>query len=51
MSTHRLPDGRRFVKYRDPATGKPRRDYFGRGQEAEREAHRRNAELGLGAAR
>jgi integrase len=51
MSTHQLPDGRWICKF--PAGTIPdqparTKEYFGRGQEAERAARRRNIELGVG---
>lgn len=46
MSVHQLPDGRWFVKHREG--GKWRREYFGRGPEAERNAIERNLALGYG---
>lgn len=45
MSVHKLQDGRWICKYRDES-GKQRREYFGRGPEAERQAIARNASLG-----
>ena len=47
MSVHQLKDGRWFVQWRDPE-GKRRRDYYGRGVEAEQAAIKRNLALGLG---
>lgn len=49
MSVHTTADGRHFVKYRvkDPETGKRKikKEYFGRGKEAEAKACERDAEL------
>jgi len=44
MSTHQLPDLRWICKYKDPSTGKIKKEYFGRGPEAEAKAIARNAE-------
>lgn len=49
MSAHQLPDGRWYVQWRDEG-GKRRREYFGRGPDAERAARQRNHDLGLGSA-
>lgn len=46
MSVHQLKDGRWIVKHRE--NGKWRREYFGRGPEAERAAVERNLSLGYG---
>jgi integrase len=46
MSVHKLKDGRWIVK--SYPGGKERREYFGRGPEAEHAAKDRNIELGLG---
>ena len=49
MSVHQLKDGRWIVHYRDPdRAGKWKREYFGRGLEAEKRARARNENLGLG---
>ena len=49
MSVHQLKDGRWIVHYRDPAhRDKWKREYFGRGLEAEQRARARNKELDLG---
>ena len=52
MSVHQLKDGRWLVKHYvgKTAEDKPiaKREYFGRGKEAEQLARNRNAELGLG---
>ena len=45
MSVHQLPDGRWCVQYK--ADGKLKREYFGRGPEAEKQARERNAALPL----
>ncbi len=45
MSIRKLPDGRWIVYYRD--NGKIKKEYFGRGIEAEHNAAARNAELNL----
>jgi len=54
VSVHQLKDGRFFVKY-SKGTNKEdpyrEREYFGRGQEAEEAAIRRNLALGLGVER
>ena len=48
MSVHLLKDGRWIVQYRaDPRGGKYKREYFGRGLEAEAKARSRQAELDL----
>ncbi len=46
MSVHQLKDGRWLVKHY--VDGKEKREYFGRGPDAEQAAIKRNAELGLG---
>jgi hypothetical protein len=51
MSVHQLPDGRWFVRFpKGKIAEKPTatREYFGRGDDAERMAIARNWELGLG---
>jgi len=48
MSVHQLPDGRWIVHYRnqDPdSPGRFKREYFGRGIEAEARARERDAQL------
>lgn len=46
MSVYRLKDGRWIVQYRDPnRPGKYKREYFGRGLEAEKRARERDREL------
>jgi len=45
MSVHQLPDGRWCVQYK--ADGKLKREYFGRGPEAEKQARERNTALPL----
>ena len=47
MSVHQLKDGRWIVQHRDKDTGKIKREYFGRGAEAEKAAFERNGELNL----
>ena len=47
MAVHKLEDGRWIVQYRDRETGKIKREYFGRGIEAERAAWDRQESLGL----
>ena len=47
MSVHQLKDGRWFAQRRDKDTGKLKREYFGRGPEAEKAAFERNGELDL----
>lgn len=47
MSVHQLKDKRWIVQYRDKETGKLKREYFGRGPEAEKEAFDRNRKLDL----
>lgn len=49
MALTQLKDGRWMVYYRDPSVHPKyiKREYFGRGQEAENRAHARNRELGL----
>ncbi|MFZ7126378.1 MAG: tyrosine-type recombinase/integrase [Desulfobacterales bacterium] len=50
MSVHQLKDGRWFVRYPKgtlPDDPDRTREYFGRGLEAERQARRRNEEIGL----
>ncbi len=49
MSGHQLRDGRWVVSRRDPDNpGKYKRDYFGRGVEAEKKARAFNESLALG---
>jgi len=49
MSAYQLKDGRWVVNYRDPDDPtRWKREYFGRGLEAERKARKRNEELGYG---
>lgn len=45
MSVHQLPDGRWVVQYK--AEGKLKREYFGHGVEAEKQARERNSALPL----
>jgi integrase len=45
MSVHQLPDGRWFTQYK--VDGKFKREYFGHGPEAEKQARERNAALPL----
>ena len=45
MSVHQLPDGRWFTQWK--VKGKVKREYFGRGPEAEKQARQRNSELNL----
>jgi integrase len=47
MAVKQLPDGRWICYYRNPITKKQKREYFGRGVEAETRARNRNDELGL----
>lgn len=49
MSVHQLPDGRWICKWTQG--GKQRKEYFGRGKEAEERAKTRNTELGIGVAK
>lgn len=47
MSVHRKKCGRWICQYRDNLTGKIKTEYFGRGLDAERNARKRNDDLGL----
>ena len=47
MSVHQLEDKRWIVQYKDKESGKLKREYFGRGSEAEKKAFERNEQLGL----
>ncbi len=47
MSVHQLRDGRWFVQFRDKDTDKIKREYFGRGFEAETKAKERQSSLDL----
>lgn len=47
MSVHQLRDGRWYVEYRRPDSNKKRREYFGRGLEAETAARERFAQVGV----
>jgi len=45
MAVYQLKDGRWVVQYRDRGSGKYRREYFGRGLEAEKKARARNKQF------
>lgn len=47
MSIHLTKDGRWFIQYRDKKTQKIKREYFGRGLEAEKKAREKNKSLNL----
>ena len=47
MSVHQLKDGRWIVQFREEDGGKLKREYFGRGPEAEKAAFKRNDQLCL----